>query len=260
MKSRYLIRLDDACPTMDRERWSSVEAMLDRHAIRPLVAVVPDNLDPELQVENPDPEFWEKVRRWEAKGWTIAMHGYQHLFHTIDRRELILPFYDRSEFGGLSLAEQSAKIRQSWALFQAQGISPTVWIAPAHCFDRTTLDALRTETQIRIVSDGIARDQYLEDGFHWLPQQLWSLVPRRSGLWTVCLHPNSMSSLQTAELSELIGSAYYRDRIFAVSDLDMIARKRNSADRRYAAYFWSRSHIVNSLLAMRRMVRPRPVA
>ena len=92
------------------------------------------------------------------------MHGYQHVMHST-KAKLILPFYERSEFGGLPYEAQVVKIRESWALFVAEQVKPSVWIAPAHCFDRLTLKAIRNETPIRIVSDGIARDQYFEDGF-----------------------------------------------------------------------------------------------
>ena len=31
MKSRYLIRLDDACPMMDSEKWLRIEILLDKY-------------------------------------------------------------------------------------------------------------------------------------------------------------------------------------------------------------------------------------
>ena len=252
MTSRFLVRLDDACPTMDHDRWLELEAVLDKHGIRPLVAVVPNNRDPVLQIDPSDAGFWERVHRWQAKGWTIAMHGYEHVFHEIDRQKLILPFYDRSEFAALNLAQQSAKIRASWQIFQAQGISPTVWIAPAHCFDSTTLLALKAETPIRIVSDGIACDQYFEDDFHWLPQQLWSFSNKSSGLWTVCLHPNSMNIRGIEEFNELLGDEAVRSRIVSVSDIKLQARKRSWRDKAYAFWFWRRGHVYKWAGAVRR--------
>lgn len=240
MTARYLLRLDDACPTMDLRRWSKVESVLDRLGIRPLVAVVPDNQDPELQVDAPDASFWDRVRVWQAKGWTIAMHGHQHRFHFVDRKQLLLPFYNRSEFGGLSFDEQSQKIRASWQIFQNEGVSPTVWIAPAHCFDRTTLTALRAETSIRIVSDGIACDQYQEDDFFWLPQQLWAFTEKSSGLWTICLHPNTMTDHTIDKLANLLATDTIHPRLVGVNDLVMRPRRRSFKDKVYAAWFWRR--------------------
>ena len=254
MKATYLLRLDDACPMMDAQKWLLLEDLFDGLGIKPIVAVVPDNQDSELQFDTPDTEFWDKVRTWQAKGWVIAMHGYQHVFHTVSRKRLILPFYDRSEFAGLSLEEQSKKIRAAWALFKAQNIIPPIWIAPAHCFDRVTLDALLNETTIRIISDGIARDTFFENDLFWLPQQLWSLAPRRAGLWTLCLHPNSMSIADIGKLGEQLSSPYYRERIVSLTDVRLTRRRRSALDHLYAWVFWTRIRIVSSLLAIRQAI------
>ena len=127
------------------------------------------------------------------------MHGYTHLMHATQEPPL-LPFYRRSEFAGLTLEEQGAKIRASWLRFVANGVEPEVWVAPAHSFDLLTLQALRRETPIRMISDGVAWDTYHEHDFNWIPQQLWSLAERPSGLWTVCLHPNTMDHAAVAAL------------------------------------------------------------
>jgi len=257
MSARYLIRLDDDSPTMAHGHWLRLEALFDSLGIKPLVAVVPDNRDPTLQIDAPDPAFWERVRGWQAKGWTIALHGYQHVFHPVDRRKLVLPFYDRSEFAGLPLAQQAEKLRAAWALCQSHGVTPTVWIAPAHCFDRVTLAALLEATPIRVISDGVARNAYEEGGFFWLPQQLWSLEPRRSGLWTVCLHPNSLIEADFDRLAEQLASPGYRERIIAVDQVGRTSRRRGLADRLYAGYFWNRGRALAVLLALRGWLRGR---
>ena len=255
MNARYLIRMDDACPTMDSRKWQMFEDLFDNLGIKPLVAVVPDNCDPELQCDPPDVLFWEKVRCWQAKDWTIALHGYKHQFHFVDRKRLVLPFYDRSEFGGLTLSEQSSKLRDAWELFQGEGVEPNVWIAPAHCFDRLTLEALRNETTIRIVSDGIAWDQYHEEGFTWVPQQLWELVPRWSGLWTVCLHPNTMSYEAIEKLKEQLLSPYFEGRIVSLADVELTERQKGLTDVLYGWYFWNRIRIYEALFRVRSMLR-----
>ncbi len=45
MTSKYLIRFDDLCPTMNWDMWSRIESVLLEHKISPLLAVVPDNQD-----------------------------------------------------------------------------------------------------------------------------------------------------------------------------------------------------------------------
>lgn len=238
MGARYLIRLDDACATMERDKWNRIEQMLDKHGVRPIVAVVPDNRDPSLMFEAPDPAFWERVRAWTQKGWSVAMHGYTHIMHPTGAK-LVLPFYKRSEFAGLNLEAQAAMVRAAWALFLEQGIHPTIWVAPAHCFDLLTLKAVVRETPIRVISDGIALGAYYEHDFHWIPQQLWNFAERRSGLWTVCLHPNSMDDTAFTRLDTALGGRF-RGRLIGVADLQLRKRGKSVLSRLFDAYFWWR--------------------
>jgi len=256
MTARYIFRLDDACPTMDHSRWARLETLFDNLGICPLVAVVPCNQDPILQVSEPDPNFWARVRCWQDKGWTIALHGYQHQFHYIDRSKLLLPFYDRSEFAGLSFDDQSQMFRAAWEIFMSEGVEPRVWIAPGHCFDRITLSALKAETPIRIISDGVACDQFFESDFYWLPQQLWSFSRKLFGLWTICLHPNTMSDSQFDELAETLSAC--SSCIVSVTDLALIPRNLGLIDNLYALWFWRRSGFYKLAGTIRRMLSSLP--
>ncbi len=238
MRARYLIRLDDASHHMHRARWARVEAVLDAHHVKPIVAVIPDNRDGKLMLNEPDADFWARVRAWRTKGWTVAMHGYQHLMH-VTRARLLLPFYARSEFAGLTLEEQRQKVRESWKLFVAQGVQPAVWVAPAHSFDELTLQALLSETPIRIVSDGIALDTYFEHGFHWVPQQLWQLSERPAGLWTVCLHPNTMTESAIEALDQALAQRF-ASRLLSLGEVRLRQRPRTWLDGIYGRYFWWR--------------------
>jgi predicted deacetylase len=238
VSARYLIRLDDACDAMNPTKWGHLERVLDEHGVKPIVAVVPDNQDAELMCAPRDPSFWKTVRAWAAKGWTIAMHGYRHLMHPT-QSELLVPFYRRSEFAGLSAEAQAAKIRAAWQLFLAEGVVPQVWVAPAHSFDVVTLEALKAETSIAVVSDGIAWNTFHEHGFHWIPQQLWALTERRWGLWTVCLHPNQMSEAAIAAFGRRVGD-HFRGRIGEFKDVRLRTARRSLAERLYHEYFWWR--------------------
>ena len=80
----YLVRFDDICPTMDWESWDKVEKVLISEGIRPILAVVPDNRDENLIFGKENEHFWSKVRTWKKMGWSIAIHGYQHLYQTND--------------------------------------------------------------------------------------------------------------------------------------------------------------------------------
>lgn len=202
MRAEYIIRLDDACPTMDAARWSKVESLLARHGLKPIVAVVPANADPCLVRGPGNGKFWEQVSGWAALGWMIAMHGYSHAL----RRSApgIIPLNRMSEFVGLPLEEQKRRIRDGMSVFRGKNVTPLAWVAPAHGMDKNTLEALRSESNIRLVSDSFARRPVQRWGFTWIPQQLWH--PRRmpGGLWTICLHPNEMTQSDIAQLSAFI--------------------------------------------------------
>lgn len=241
--------MDDACPTMDRKKWQMMEDLLDEFGIKPIVAVVPDNQDPELIIDPVDPAFWSKVRSWQKKRWTIAMHGCTHLMRATDA-EIIIPFHRRSEFAGATFEVQSAAIKRSWTIFAEQGVEPTVWVAPAHSFDRLTLEALKQETPIRIISDGIAADSYFEHDFHWVPQQLWTLRERTSGLWTACLHPNSMDENEFFYLHSAIRDSY-SSRLSCIQDLVLKERPKGLIDKAFEVYFWQSDRVRRSLLKMR---------
>jgi predicted deacetylase len=202
MTVKYLVRMDDACPSMRREIWDPLEAALDSLGIRPIVGVIPDNRDPSMLCSEPDPDFWERVRGWDKKGWGIALHGLHHTYHTIpDHGRSLIAIHQKSEFVGLSLEEQTEIINKSWHIFLENGVKPTVFMAPSHTFDENTLLALRAKTDVRIVTDGHALFPFRDNDFTWIPQQLWRFRKMPLGIWTVCLHPNDMS---VTELNTLI--------------------------------------------------------
>jgi len=201
--TKFLIRLDDATPYMERDKWKALLDALDSYDIKPIIAVIPNNKDPKLQVASVDPSFWKSVRLWQDKGYIVAMHGYSHEY--VSRQRGLVPMNPYSEFAGVPEEIQRQKIRGAWQIFQRNGITPRAWVAPAHTFDETTLNVLGQETDIRIISDGIAYYPYVEKGFLWIPQQLWWFPEAlQEGIWTICLHPNTMSMQQIeAFLKEL---------------------------------------------------------
>jgi len=186
---KYIIRLDDACPTMDSKKWNMYEKVFDKYGIKPIVAVIPCNKDPNMLYEDYDNNFWKKVQEWQNKGWHIALHGYEHRYVT--KNSGLVPLNKKSEFAGLSLNEQKQKIRKAWEIFKKYNIKTDIWIAPAHTFDKNTIKALKSETTISIISDGIALKPFNRYGMLWIPQQLWSFKKKYlPGIYTICYHPN----------------------------------------------------------------------
>lgn len=194
MTARFLIRLDDACASMRAEIWGPLEQALDEMQIKPIVGVIPDNRDPTLACSPTDPDFWNRVRSWEAKGWSVAMHGHHHLYHAIPvGARALLDMSEKSEFVGRPLEEQRQSLRQAYEAMLAEGVVPSMFMAPSHTFDTSTLQALQDVTSIRVIADGHAMRVFKQDGFTWIPQQLWRFMRLPFGLWCVCLHPNTMT-------------------------------------------------------------------
>ncbi len=196
MRTAFLLRFDDLCPTMDLERWEPVERLLVDAGVRPILAIVPDNRDPHLEVAPEDDGFWERARVWAARGWTVAMHGYQHA--TVTDQPGVLGLHGRSEFAGLTLEEQTSKVRAAMAIFEREGLRPEVFVAPNHAFDPATLRASRS-VGIDTVSDGFGLAPYVDpDGMLWIPQQLWRFRATPPGVWTVCSHTNAWDPARLA--------------------------------------------------------------
>ncbi len=237
MFAKYLIRMDDACPTMCRNRWDRLEKILDFYKICPVVAVVPNNKDPKLSIEKPDKNFWNKVRSWQEKNWTIAMHGETHLMKKTSA-EQILPFYERSEFSGLNFDIQVKKLKKAQAIFDKEKIMINTWVAPAHCFDWTTVKALKVSTNINKISDSIASQVYFKNGFYWIPQQLWTFRNMPFGLWTICLHPNQMEEKDFQIFEKNL--IQFKKKIINFSDIPLLKRNRNLFDLLINAYYWTR--------------------
>jgi hypothetical protein len=215
MKACYLLRFDDLCPTLHWELWAEVEAILLRNDICPLLAVVPDNQDPELKCAAPAVDFWERVRTWQARGWTIALHGFQHKFVTADAG--LVGLNRCSEFAGLPAQTQKEKLAQALSIFRQEGISTEVWAAPAHSFDHATLHCL-LEFGLQVVSDGLfLYPQTDPRGLFWMPQQLSDFRSFPFGVFTICFHLNHWNRARLQFFERQIVA--YRSRITSLREI-----------------------------------------
>lgn len=215
--NKYLIRLDDACPTMDHGKWAAIESILDRYDVKPMVGVIPHNEDPKQKIDAPDIYFWNKVQQWEQKGWSIALHGYNHVYSSNEGG--INPLWNKSEFAGHPLELQKEKIRKGIAIMREHNINPKYFFAPSHTFDENTLTALFEETDIRIISDTISIKPYRYGEFIFIPQQ--SGHPIRipfGGIVTVCYHPNTMTDDSFKKLETFLTS--HKDQVSSFDNID----------------------------------------
>jgi hypothetical protein len=221
MFSKYIIRFDDACPTMDKDKWQKVEDLCDKYDVKPIVAVIPNNQDPKLVKDESDQNFWGKVRRWQEKGWNIALHGYDHVY--ISKDSGLVPFNKKSEFAGLTYENQAQKIKAGMAIFKKENINTNIWVAPSHTFDKNTLKAIKDYTDIKIISDGVSLFPFQKYGFNWIPQQLWHFRKMPFGIWTCCIHPNEMDELEYTSLESFIKNNY--DKFISIDELEYKSSK-----------------------------------
>ena len=215
---KYLIRLDDACPTMNAAQWRRMECLLDKYSVRPMVGIIPSNADTKQMIEKEDGLFWEKALAWQNKGWTIALHGFDHCY--ISSNAGINPLWNRSEFAGVSLEEQKQKVRDGVNILESHGLAPKYFFAPSHTFDDNTLTALKEESEIRIISDTIATKPYKQGDFIFIPQIGGHCVEMPlSGMYTFCFHPNTMNDDAFNALESFIQK--HKEEFFGFDEIDL---------------------------------------
>jgi predicted deacetylase len=204
--SSYLLRIDDVCPTMRRSSFERIRAACDELNIKPVIGVVPDNQDAKLRAEEPWEDFWPLIKNLGSRGWIIAQHGYQHIYGET-----------KTEFAGLPYEEQKRKISLGRSLLiERIGITPNWFMAPAHSLDDTTCKVLE-ELSFTHITDGVALYPFMQNNLTWVPQQLWRPRSMPFGLWTICLHPNTMSD---SEIDTLIAFMKSHQRQFQNISLD----------------------------------------
>ena len=217
----YLIRLDDASEYMDINKWVQMEKLLDKYNIKPIFGIIPANQDPNLLSYGKVDEFWKLIIRWKKKGWVPALHGYTHVFETNDGG--LNPVNDRSEFAGVSLKKQCQKIRDGVKILQEHEISPEIFFAPAHTFDKNTMKALKSESEIRVISDTVANDVYYQDGFYFVPQQSGHCRRLPFKMVTFCYHPNIMEKKDFMVLNRFL--SLYKDK-FLIYHPDILRKRK----------------------------------
>lgn len=247
MQAQYLIRIDDVWEGMNWSVFDQVEALLLRHGVRPIVAVIPENRDDTLVVGPRCADFWDRVRRWADQQWTIAVHGWQHRINTCDGG--IIALNRKSEFAGLPADVQRHALKQALGVFLRQGIAPRVFVAPWHSFDRITLRVLM-ENGLTVLSDGLFAWPGLDrNGIFWVPQQLWKLRPMPPGVWTVCLHLNGWTAREIEIFDRMLSSN------LRITNLEEVLV--SFSKRRLSRTDWLLQSVASRVLAFRQSWRHR---
>lgn len=192
----FVLRIDDVVPEFPWRKFRAIEETLIEFNIRPIVGVVPDNADAKLRYDPALADFWDLIREWRRRGWTVAQHGHRHSYTSTGRD--FLRRGRKSEFVGHSYANQHSMLAAGKAIMLREKVWDGVFMAPSHSFDHVTLTALR-DLDFRVVTDGWGVYPYTAEGMAFLPQMF--ATPRNFGfgVYTICLHIGSLSELQLAE-------------------------------------------------------------
>lgn len=229
MDKKYIIRLDDACEHMDLCKWQRMEQLLDKYGIKPIVSIIPCCQDESLTSKYSfNTDFWNLAMEWQAKGWTIGLHGFNHVYLNFNAKGLN-PINSFSEFVDLSLSDQEEKIRLGIVALKSHGINPVVFVAPGHSFDENTLLALKKQSDIRVVSDTIAYDKYIYKEFVFIPQQCGAFKNLPFKTITGCFHPNTMANANFDELETFLKK--HQDSFSDAGITEIINREYSKMDQ-----------------------------
>lgn len=187
-----LIRIDDIAENMNWQMFDKIESLFDKHHIKPVLGVIPNNEDKELLNYPKRMDFWLKVKNWQKKGWEIAMHGYNHLYDSQTNKKDYFGHGGKSEFYGVTLENQTKKIKNGLKKFAEKEISIRVFFAPNHTYDKNTFIALKNSGIYEVI-DGYGIMPYVEDKINFVPQLFYKLYTLPFGIQSTQLHLNYWS-------------------------------------------------------------------
>ena len=192
---KIAIRLDDITECMDWPKFLRFKGLLDYYGIKPLLGVIPNCMDEGIKgsSEGAPEDFWGYIRELQKDGYSIAMHGVDHVY-TTDKGGMF-PLNRFSEFAGLPYEEQLEMLSYGVDIFNEHDIRTDMFMAPAHSFDASTLKALHS-LGFKAVTDGFGNRPYTYAGLTFYPisyRQSDSLRSDRDGYTTFTVHTNTLS-------------------------------------------------------------------
>ncbi len=188
MTKKILIRFDDICPTMSHYQFKRAIDLLEKYNVNALLGVIPECRDPELQIDDTDKLFWQKMKKLQMKGYTIAMHGCTHVYDSKVRGKVNKGF--SSEFAGNTYNDQLCKIRKGKQWLKEKGIETDIFFAPSHSYDNNTLKALKS-CGFKYMSDGYTLKPIKRYGIICVPCRTTGCpVVKARGYYTAVFHPS----------------------------------------------------------------------
>ncbi|MDE6055415.1 MAG: DUF2334 domain-containing protein [Lachnospiraceae bacterium] len=224
------IRMDDITPDMDWAKFMRFKALCDQYHIKPLIGVVPDNMDENLHMNAPETapvsDFWQYLRELEKDGWCMAQHGVTHIYTT--QKMGCFPLNRLSEFAGIGYEQQYEALKRGKKILTDHGIRTDVFMAPAHSFDRNTIKALK-KLGFRRLTDGFGDYPYIRFGmvFYPISYKQSSVLKNRAkkGYTTFVVHANTMNDKDFERYEQIFST--HRDRLVSYAGLlELTPRKR----------------------------------
>jgi len=198
-----LIRFDDVAPNMNWVMMEKCETLLNKFDIKPILGVIPNNQDSELMNYPLKNNFWDIVKKWQAKNWSIAMHGYAHLYDAETFKKDYFEYGGRSEFFGHSYEDQILKLKKGLKIFRDKNIEIKTFFAPNHTYDLNTFKALK-ECGIFQVVDGYGLSPFKFNGIKFIPQLFFKLYMLPYGIQSTQIHLNSWTEVDFKRFEKFI--------------------------------------------------------
>lgn len=198
---KFIVRFDDICNQMDIDRFLLVKNYLDNKNIKSILGVIPDNRDRNFQNFSVNNDFWDLLAVFKSNGDLIAQHGFQHIYHT--KNSGILGINKDSEFAGLSYNEQLTMLKNGKDILVDHNMWQPIFMAPSHSFDLNTIKALKN-LGFTTITDGFSLYPYFYNDMFFLPQLFSSTKSFGIGVYTICLHTNTISDNQIKKLFNFI--------------------------------------------------------
>ena len=200
---KILIRFDDIAENMNWHLMAKCEKIFDELNIKPVMGVIPNNQDKDLLIYPKKENFWQIDKKWQLKGWEIAMHGYNHIYDNDTNKKDFFEYGGKSEFYGHSLDSQLKKIKKGLDIFKENNIKIRTFFSPNHTYDFNTFKALKL-SGINEVIDGYGLKPYLENNIKFIPQLFYKPFFLPFGLQTTQIHLNYWTENEFNKFSELI--------------------------------------------------------
>lgn len=200
---RIAVRMDDITPDMNWENFRFFQDLFEKAGITPLLGIVPENKDKKLSIDMPRQDFYELMKELQKSGYSLAMHGYYHVYTT--KRGGLFPLNSYSEFAGLPYEKQKELLLSGKEKLQKNGIETDIFMAPAHSYDKNTLKALK-ELGFTKITDGFGHVPYQYKGITFYPISFLlskSLGQKKDGLTTMVIHANTLTEADKARYQKI---------------------------------------------------------